>query len=158
MPKPRSMCSWVYNAKQGQEGHAGKSPAWSVQPPEHLTFPGGGAHLGFRTLRKGYPSNREASQLHQCLQEGTHWVFHSFIQKPLPNSVIVAINLLLKIPTLPLASQRCWTNPSVFLGFSFLIYKKGWVISVLPTSKAWFLGQRRCSASKYLVRNERDCD
>lgn len=121
-------------------------------------FQGFGAHLGFRTLRKWYPSNREASHLHQCLQEGTAWVFHSFIQNPLPNSVIVGINLLLKVPTLPLASWRCWTNPSVFLGFGFLIYKKGWVISVLPTSEARFLGQMRCSASKYLVRNERDCN
>lgn len=87
-----------------------------------------------RTLRKGYPSNGGASHLHQCLQEGTAWISHSFIQNPLPNSVTVGIHLLLRVPTLPLASRRPWTSPSVFLGFSFLTYKKGWVISALPTS------------------------
>lgn len=49
-----------------------------------------------RTLRKGYPSNREAGHLHQCLQEEKAWVSHYFIQNPLPNLAIVGIKWRLK--------------------------------------------------------------
>lgn len=41
MPKPRSTCSQMSNAKGwAWEGDAEKNPAWCFQPSEHLTLPG----------------------------------------------------------------------------------------------------------------------